>query len=408
MPPFPSTLLPSLGHAASGATGTALSTLATYPLDLATTRLKVQRRLRVDGSIPAEDAYGGLPDALASIYCKEGGIRALFAGLGVELGKSAADSFLWFLFYTWFRALRLTDRREAAPYARAIEELAVGAAAGACAKAFTTPASNVVARRQTANLLSQSSGGGGSSSNKAQDQTFRKIVASIKRERGGVSGLWAGYSASLVLTLNPSITFSLQQMLKRAVVPRERWDDGGGAGVTFLLAAVSKVLATAATYPFQIAKARVQLSAVGGPGEEEEEGNGDNDDQQKRGGKIKGFAKETIFATVLKIAKDEGAAALYDGMSGELLKGFFSHGTTMLSKDVIHRFIVQLYFAILAALRRYPQFNASSISERLRQGHEKVRQRFLEASSALVNQTRQEARHATKHLTFGKALVGSK
>jgi len=98
--PRASKLLPSIGHAASGAGGTVISTLAFYPLDLVNTRLKVQRQLRADGSISDEDAYGGILDAFATIYDREGGLSAFFAGLGPDLAKSAADSFLFFLFYT--------------------------------------------------------------------------------------------------------------------------------------------------------------------------------------------------------------------------------------------------------------------------------------------------------------------
>ncbi|AEO57971.1 hypothetical protein MYCTH_2126992 [Thermothelomyces thermophilus ATCC 42464] len=127
---------------------------------------------------------------------------------------------------------------------------------------------------------------------------------------------------------------SVMQVLKRLLVLREKWDEPG-ARTTFLLAAVRKVVATAVTYPFQIAKARVQVSAA-----PEEKG--------KR--KVNG----NIFATVLRTARAEGGRALYDGTAGELLKGFFSHGTTMLSKNVVHRLIVQLYFAILGILRQNP------------------------------------------------------
>ena len=287
----------------------------------------------------------------------------------------------------WFRARRLVGRTDP-PYLRALEELAVGAAAGACAKVFTTPVSNVVTRRQTASLLGSSSNTDDADSKTAQDMTFGEIVSDIRRERG-VLGLWAGYSASLVLTLNPSITFFLQQILKRTLVPREKWDEPG-ARTTFFLAAVSKVIATAATYPFQIAKARVQVSAA--PEEKRE-------DETNHGGF--GFAKDTIFATVLRIARAEGVKALYDGMGGELLKGFFSHGTTMLSKDVIHRFIVQLYFALLAALRRYPQSKAR-LSERMRDASETMRQRYLRASSIVANQVRQGVRYAQINSTPGR------
>lgn len=98
--PRASKLVPSLGHAASGAGGTVISTLAAYPLDLVNTRLKVQRQLRADGTIDEADAYRGILDAFRAIYAREGGLRAFFAGLGPDLAKSAADSFLFFLFYT--------------------------------------------------------------------------------------------------------------------------------------------------------------------------------------------------------------------------------------------------------------------------------------------------------------------
>ncbi|KAL2137159.1 hypothetical protein VTI74DRAFT_7706 [Chaetomium olivicolor] len=266
----------------------------------------------------------------------------------------------------WFRARRLVGRK-GLPYLRVVEELAVGAAAGACAKLFTTPVSNVVTRRQTASFLD----GKDDRHKSAQDLSFGEVVEEIRRERG-VMGLWAGYSASLVLTLNPSITFFLQQILKRAVVPREKWEEPG-ARTTFILAAVSKVVATAATYPFQIAKARVQVSAA--PGEKGEDGKS---------------PRETIFATVLRIARAEGPRALYDGIGGEMLKGFLSHGTTMLSKDIVHGFIVRLYFAILAALRRYPQFR-SRLSEKMRKAREEVRERYVRASVSEASEVRKRA-----------------
>ena len=285
-----------------------------------------------------------------------------------------------------------------------LEELAVGAAAGACAKAFTTPVSNVVTRRQTASLL-----GGNSSSGPQQkppgDLTFGDIVSDIRRERG-LLGLWAGYSASLVLTLNPSTTFFLQQMLKRAFVPREDWDDPG-ARTTFFLAAISKVVATSLTYPFQIAKARVQVSASpdeksGGRSKGEPEGvAGDASTTNALMSGLRSMARDTIFATVSRIGKEEGVRALYDGIGGELLKGFFNHGTTMLSKDIIHRFIVRLYFTILATLQRYPH-----IRSRLADRSQDLRQNYLQASLLIAMAVRRQGvRYANRAYDTGERIV---
>ncbi|KAJ4387006.1 hypothetical protein N0V85_007828 [Neurospora sp. IMI 360204] len=396
--PRASKLLPSLGHAASGAGGTIISTLATYPLDLVNTRLKVQRQLRADGAIGPEDGYLGIVDAFEAIYEREGGIKAFFAGLGADLGKSAADSFLFFLFYTWFRAKRL---RVNEPYLKVLEELAVGAAAGACAKLFTTPVSNVVTRRQTANLISSSSSSSRSNpstptaegsptrprsppashptSSQAQDLSFTETITSIYRERGLLNGLWAGYSASLVLTLNPSMTFFLQQILKRMLISREKWEEPGSA-ITFVIAALSKVMATSVTYPFQIAKARVQVSAPAPAAPSAEKGN--KEEEEKTNGEArKAAARETIFSTVLRIAETEGVKALYDGIGGELLKAFFNHGLTMLSKDIIHGLIIQLYFAVVAALKDYRKIR-ESVSKRAKKARRDVSRYYMLATLA--------------------------
>lgn len=98
--PRASKLLPSLGHASSGAAGTVISTLLTYPLDLVNTRLKVQRQLRLDDSLSEDECYRSVFDAFVKIYDTEGGIPAFFAGLSADVLKSAVDSFLFFLFYT--------------------------------------------------------------------------------------------------------------------------------------------------------------------------------------------------------------------------------------------------------------------------------------------------------------------
>lgn len=359
-------ILPSLAHAVSGSTGTAISTLATYPLDLVNTRLKVQRQLA------SSQAYAGILDAFHRIYATEGGLRAFFVGLRADAAKSAVDSFLFFLFYNWFRARRLHGRRR---HLNAAEELAVGAAAGAASRLFTTPLSNVVTRRQTASLVS-----GEEEAARDVDRSLAEVLGEIRREKG-VLGLWAGYSASLVLTLNPSITFFLQQTLSKRMLKNERWDseESVGTGMTFVLAAVSKAVATGLTYPFQIAKARVQVST--GRGKDEETGDGQSELGPRLSEKTERLAKqetllsdrteqlasgtpketprshgsETIFGTVARIRREGGIGALYDGLQGELLKAFFSHGVTMVSKDVVHKLLFRLYFAILAYLNRHPQ-----------------------------------------------------
>ncbi|EJT81941.1 hypothetical protein GGTG_01915 [Gaeumannomyces tritici R3-111a-1] len=389
-------ILPALGHAASGSLGAAIATAATYPLDLINTRLKVQRQLAArDGGSAAGDAYDGAVDALRRILRDEGGPSALFVGLASDVAKSAADSFLFFLFYSWLRSHRLLAGGGGARGKKKgkglgpVEELLVGAVAGAAARALTMPVANAVARMQTAALA-------------ADRWNARKGVTGELRDmwgEKGFAGLWAGYSAALVLTLNPSITFCLDQVIRSVVAgggkPRGGGGGGGGSGgeggdfggfVTFLSAAVSKAAATAITYPFQIAKARLQISNLMAspavprapspptppppfvppviieptPPPESESRRDDVVEEVKEavvsaaqtvGTGVKKMAHDNIFTMLLHISKSEGPGALYDGLAGELLRAFFGHGITMLSKDLLHKLVVRLYFGLIAARR---------------------------------------------------------
>jgi hypothetical protein len=268
--------------------------------------------------------------------------------------KSITDSFLFFLFYNYLRSRRLQKHGTKATSLPVLDELAVGALAGACSKFFTAPISNIVTRKQTSSMISAHS-----SSPTASPSVF-DIAQSIRSEKG-LQGFWSGYSASLVLTLNPSITFFLYEFFKRAFLPRAQRDDPG-ARVTFLMAAVSKSIASTITYPFSLAKARAQTSSsppVNTESAEDVKGEVDHalnkTEAEKAGKDAKNVVKRrTVFDTILKIYRTEGAAALYEGIWGEILKGFFSHGITMIVKESIHKLIIQTYYIILKALDKYP------------------------------------------------------
>ena len=302
----------ALGHAASGSAGTAVSTAALAPLDLVTTRLKVQRQLE------DQKHYDGLMDAFRSIVKNEG-VGGLYSGLSTDVTKSVIDSFLFFGFYNYLR------QRSRQP--GLLQELAYGALAGAASKALTTPLSNVVTRKQTP----------GSS-----DESFGEILKDMRKE-GGFKALWAGYSATLVLTINPSLTFLINRRLAAKVIPALEEEDVPVAWAAFLLAAFSKAAATAMTYPFQTGKTRLQL-----PSEDEETGSEKPDEKKKAARKsllrkMLDILDKTIFGVIVRIVRTEGVRALYDGVQGELLKGFFSHGLTMLTKGFFHRLVIRMW-----------------------------------------------------------------
>lgn len=344
-----------MGHAVAGSTGAAISNVCTYPLDLIITRLQIQRSLRKDLSSADPNEYKGIIDGARKIHA-EGGVPAFYAGIVHDTGKTIADSFFFFLAYTFLRQRRLRANGPNAKHLPAIDELAVGFLAGSFAKFLTTPIANVVTRKQTTALIAARSFDE-TSLNPARPESTRDIASQIYSEKG-IMGFWSGYSASLILTLNPSITFFLHSLLQRLSLPRSKRDNPP-ATATFIIAAFSKVIASTLTYPFSLAKSRVQVSSKLMESDNDEEVKEEIEDVTGSS-RLTGTEKErtaaraTIFATVLRIAETEGLSALYEGLEGEIVKGFFSHGITMIIKDIVHRSIVKSYYIMLILMRKYP------------------------------------------------------
>jgi hypothetical protein len=339
--------LPALGHAISGSLGSAISTVITYPLSLVITRLQVQKQLKNDRHGQDVD-YKSVLDAIAQIYVKEGGIPAFYSGCFQDSAKSMADSFLFFLAYNFIRRGRLNSQPSGSKRLPVHEEIGVGMLSGAFAKLLTTPIQNIVTRKQIASMVEARS----SNSTISPELSTRDIALQIRHEKG-IMGFWSGYSASLVLTLNPALTFLFHESLLRMLVKREKRSNPG-ARLTFLIAAVSKVLASTITYPFSLAKSRAQVSSKA-PDDGATESLSEKDSLKEVSNKsARNLRRRTVFDAVLQIVKEEGVSGLYHGLEGELMKGFFSHGLTMLLKERIHKVVIQLYYLVLKAMKQYP------------------------------------------------------
>ncbi|KAL8727903.1 MAG: hypothetical protein Q9166_005780 [cf. Caloplaca sp. 2 TL-2023] len=356
--------LPALGHATAGSIGAAISNIVTYPLALIVTRLQIQRSLRKGTLDTSDEEYRSLKDAAQKIYDLEGGIAGFYAGVCPDTAKTIADSFLFFLAYNFLRQTRLRARGRSTKHLPVADELGVGFLAGAFSKLLTTPIANVVTRQQAASMLSMNQ-------HQPPEKSSIRATASQIRSEKGLQGFWSGYSASLVLTLNPSFTFFLFETLKRLLVPRNKRADPPPQA-TFLIAAISKAVASTITYPFSLAKSRAQASSKSvNEKETEEKGAAGQVEREttSKAEKTKVKAPSNVFNTILQIARSEGLGALYEGLSGDVLKGFFSHGFTMIVKQIVHRFIIQLYYATLRLLKRFP-----SPEPTLKQAHEKTEQ----------------------------------
>lgn len=191
-------------------------------------------------------------------------------------------------------------------------ELSLGAIAGALAQIFTIPVSVVTTRQQT-----QPKGG-----KKGLIETGREVVESDD----GWTGLWRGLKASLVLVVNPAITYSAYRRLREVMYgtratlrPMEAFCESSDqlfiklvADPEKVLGAMSKGLATLITQPLIVAKVGLQSRPPSG----------------RYGKPFKSFTEVMWY-----IIENEGPWALFKGVAPQLAKGVLVQGLLMMTKE---------------------------------------------------------------------------
>lgn len=150
------------------------------------------------------DHYESSLDAISKIVADEG-ITGLYSGMNGALLGVASTNFAYFYWYSVVRTLYERSLSIPKPPNTAIE-LSLGAIAGAVAQVFTIPVSVITTRQQT-----QSKG-----DRKGFFDTGREVVDS----EDGLTGLWRGLKASLVLVVNPAITYGAYQRLRDVFFPQ--------------------------------------------------------------------------------------------------------------------------------------------------------------------------------------------
>lgn len=147
--------------------------------------------------------YASTWDAISKI-AKEDGVVGLYAGINGALIGVASTNFAYFYWYSVVRTLYISSQTVPSPPGTVVE-LSLGAVAGAVAQVFTIPVAVVTTRQQTQ----------AKSERKGMVDTARDVVNS----EDGWSGLWRGLKASLVLVVNPAITYGAYQRLKDIMFP---------------------------------------------------------------------------------------------------------------------------------------------------------------------------------------------
>ncbi|EPS38714.1 hypothetical protein H072_7534 [Dactylellina haptotyla CBS 200.50] len=309
-------VLPAWGYAVAGATGAVLANASVYPLDIVKTRLQVQvkkKKVPTEGVLVSEDPEKQIPpppepehytstlDAIKRIKEKEG-IAGLYAGMPGSLIGVASTNFAYFYWYTFVRTYYLSLQAASSSSLGTVAELSLGAVAGALAQLFTIPVAVVTTRQQTSEKANR----------KDLISTAKEVIA-----EDSWTGLWSGLKASLVLVVNPAITYGAYQRCRDGFFPGKKNLKPMEA---FFLGALSKALATFATQPLIVAKVGLQSNPP--PGQK----------------KFKSFVEVMKY-----IVHHEGPFGLYKGIGPQLMKALLVQGLLMMTKERVELIFLLMY-----------------------------------------------------------------
>ncbi|RDB26427.1 Peroxisomal adenine nucleotide transporter 1 [Hypsizygus marmoreus] len=339
--------LTPFGSALAGALGGCFSTAVVYPLDVAKTRIQAFSA--------SEKGKGKENLSMFSVLLKTyqtEGIAGLYRGFGATMLNTFSMQYAYFFFYSFVRnsyITRLTRKLppgSKVPALSTVAELLLGALAGALAQLFTIPVAVIATRQQVGRPNRPSNG---NSDEEQIDDSFFGVAREIIEEEG-IPGLWLGIRPGLVLTVNPAITYGVFERLKNLVLLAQAKASASASTklspwFTFVIGAFSKTLATVVTYPYIMAKIRIQARSA-----DIEEGLAvkplaahHKDPSHPHPGALH------ILARVLK---KEGFVGWYQGMEAQITKAVISQALLFLSKDQFEHWAIAIMVLFARISRR--------------------------------------------------------
>ncbi|PWN48754.1 mitochondrial carrier [Violaceomyces palustris] len=321
--------LTPFGNALAGALGGVFSNAVVYPLDTVKTRIQAGQGNKAAATSDSKDSTGneksvatigkhvGLIQGMVQIIKSKEGPMGLYKGFGASMVNTFSTQFAYFYWYTVVRTLYINKLSK--PSTKGVAglntatELALGAIAGALAQIFTIPVS-VIATRQQIGTSASSPPPTKDEQGKAKvvDESFLGVARDILKE-DGITGFWRGLKPSLVLTVNPAITYGVFERIKTIILAAS--DGKMTPWKSFLVGALSKTLATVVTFPYILSKIRLQAKTTNHNG---------------------------AIDVLRKIAKDEGIKGWYQGMQAQITKAVLAQALLFFFRDYFEIWTRQL------------------------------------------------------------------
>jgi len=347
------TELTPFGHALAGALGGVFANAVVYPLDT------VKTRIQAASSGAKGKGKDGQPKlSVANLLfkiLKEEGIAGYYKGFGASMLNTFSMQYAYFFFYSFVRTAYIRRKTSALPAGAKVPslstaaELTLGALAGALAQIFTIPVA-VIATRQQVSTVKALTAEEKAAGVQRKGDSFLEVARDIVAE-DGVGGLWLGIKPGLILTVNPAITYGMFERVKSLVLFSEPVGAKLSPIKSFVVGALSKSLATVVTYPYIMAKVRVQARSTDDEdlGEAVEAGEapsfaavakGEEKPVVKRTPKYKG-----ALDVLTKVLKEQGVAGWYQGMGAQITKAVLAQALLFMSKDQFERYALVIMIA---------------------------------------------------------------
>ncbi|KEP49520.1 peroxisomal adenine nucleotide transporter 1 [Rhizoctonia solani 123E] len=358
--------LTPFGHALAGALGGVFSNAVVYPLDTAKTRIQATGASEKDKKGKSRDGSDRLSIIpLLMRILKEEGVKGCYGGFGASMANTFFMQYAYFFFYSFVRTTYMKRLARKQPSGKVQQlstsiELLLGAVAGALAQIFTLPVSVIATRQQI---------GKSKSAGEAESSSFINVGREIVK-KDGVAGLWAGIKPSMVLTVNPAITYGAFERVKGAILASTS-SSKLTPGKAFLVGALSKTLATVVTYPYIMAKVRLQAgSALGSESDDSsseseselseirgaEEGlqasyaevtkSGYNVTQVPKSSRKTARLEKSAIKLLGKVLREDGVFGWYQGMGAQITKAVLAQALLFMLKDQFERYALVIMLFI--------------------------------------------------------------
>lgn len=261
----------------------------TYPLIFLSTRAAVETKNE------SKSVYQAVVDII-----KREGAFGLYSGLGSSLWGVAVTNGVYYYFYE--RSRGIIQKGKALSTA---ESILIGVIAGSATTIISNPIW-VVQTSQAVQTLNQAEPSLDPSRAKSTKklsilETIQTILA-----KDGMGAFWRGIGPALVLVINPVLQYTVFEQLKNYLVAARTAKlraAGAAAAVAvlndldfFFLGALSKLVATASTYPYIVVKSRLQA------------------------GHPHALKYKSSLDGLLTILKEEGIEGLYKGIGSKLVQ----------------------------------------------------------------------------------------